>query len=210
MAWPDFSDIQTRVRDLLNESTAGMFTDAAIKRWINDGERDIAIKALCLESIYSKTTTASTRTVATPYNKVMHVEYVPGSGNPVGLVKITPLHVGNVPVDGSTPQYWFPWGKTIGIEPLSASTYTLNVYASILPTIEMSDNTDEPQIPKAFHEDIVTYAVYRGLIRKWMFRASAGEYVKYISSIQAKRDLIIERYKTYHLETRMPDRVQAA
>ena len=205
MAWPDFTDQQTRVRDLLNESSAGYYTDAEIKRWLNDGERDVAIKGLCIESINSKSTVANTRTIATPYNKVLYIEYIPGSGTPIGLIKISPIHVGHVAVNGITPQYWFTWGKKIGIEPIPTAVYTLNVYASILPTIEMSDTTDEPQIPTAFQLLPVRFAFIRGLLKSGKFQKAAQIYQSYISELQAGRDSIIGKYKDRINDTKVPD-----
>ena len=57
-------NMRLRVRDLLNESTADFWTDAMLNRMLNDGERDVAIKGLCLTHIDSISTTSSTRTVA--------------------------------------------------------------------------------------------------------------------------------------------------
>ena len=63
MGWPDLSDTQTAVRDVLGEVTALRWTDAEIKRFINDAERDIAIKSGCYEATVAITTTASSRVV---------------------------------------------------------------------------------------------------------------------------------------------------
>lgn len=201
MAWPDLTDLQTRVRDLLNETTAGFYTDAQIKRWLNDGERDVAIKGLCIESINAKTTVANTRTVATPYNKVLYVEY-----NSVGLVKINQTMLGRLDVNGIVPQYWFPWGKYIGIEPIPTAAYSLNVYASTLPTIEMSDTTDEPQVPKAFIPLIVNFAFYRGLLKMGMFAKSAQAYSAYINGLQEARSNVVRKWKNTLADTKVPDK----
>lgn len=63
MAYIALSEIRSRVRDLLNESSAGVFTDDEIDRWINDGQVDLATKALCLERSLPHQTASSTRTV---------------------------------------------------------------------------------------------------------------------------------------------------
>jgi len=206
MAWPDFSDMRTRVRDLLRESTAEFYTDAEINRWLNDGERDVAIKGLCIQSINTKATVANTRTVSTPYNKVLYVEYVPGSGTPIGLIKISPLHLGHVATNAITPQYWFPWGKKIGIEPMPTAAYNLNVYASTLPTIEMSDDTDEPQILKGFIPLIVRFALYRALLKAGLFRKSAQAYSHYMGELQIARTNIVQQYRDRLEDTKVPDK----
>lgn len=202
MSWPDFTDLQTRVRDLLNESSAGFYTDDQIKRWLNDGERDVAIKGLCIESVNSLTTAASTRTVATPYNKVLYVEYATTN---VGLVKINQTMLGRLDVSGIVPQFWFPWGKYIGIEPIPTAAYSLNVYASMLPSIEMSDTTDEPQIPKSFMPLIVRYAFYRGLLKAGLFSKSAQVYSAYIYGLQEARDNIMRKWRNLIADTKVPE-----
>jgi hypothetical protein len=205
MAWPDFSDMRSRVRDLLRESSAGFYTDAEINRWLNDGERDVAIKGLCIETINSAATVSGSRTVAKPYNKCLYVEYIPGSGAPRGLVKITPLHLGHVQNNGITPQYWFPWGRSIGIEPKPTAAYNLNIYASILPSIEMTDDTDEPQVPRAFIPLIVRYAFCRGLLKSFLFTKGAHVYADYITQLQIARDSVIRKYRNEVVETVVPD-----
>ena len=209
MAYPDRSDILSRVRDLLDESSAGFFTDAQIVRWINDGERDVAIKGLCIESIKSVATVANTRTVAAPYNKVMAVECVPSSGDPRFLAKVTPRHFGHGFDSGTEPQAWSQWGNEICIEPIPTAAYNLNIYASILPTCEMSESTDEPQVPAAFVPLIAQYAFIRGLYKDRLYGVASGEYKSYITSLQVVRDIIIEKYAEMLDSERFPDSVVA-
>lgn len=213
MAWPDLTDFRTHARDLLNESTAGKFTDAILNRWANDGERDVAIKTLCYENITQITTAVDTRMTTVPaadyyqINKVLHVEENSGL---LGLIKINPLMLGHLDLNGNSPQFWFPWGKAVGIEPLDpTNTYTLNVYASCIPVLEMSGSTDEPTIPVAGHQLILQYMYYRGLIRARMFAKAAKIYSDYIVSAQALRDDVIEKYKNIVAEVKIPDKVVA-
>jgi len=207
MAWPDLSDIRNRVRDTLNESTALFWTDAELNRFINDGERDVAIKSLCLESILSKTTTASTRTIDIYRVKVLHIEYIPASGTPIGLVKIIPKQLGHLNLNTTIPQYWFPWAKKIGIEPLPDAAYDLNVYVASLPTIEMSADTDEPQIPDEFQELIIQYAIWKALCKDGLFQGVADIYNDYIYRLQFIRENIIRRYSDNKYEFKIPDKV---
>jgi len=206
MAWPDLADIRLRVRDQLNEDTASFYTDNQIDRWINDGERDIAIKGLCLESIQSLTTVASTRTVTVSCIKPLHVEYKPGSGTRLGLIKINPLQLGRLDISVSTPQYWFQWGNKIGIEPKpGTTTYNLDVYTAIGPTVLLSGTTDEPQIPAEFQHLIVDYAVYRGLIRARKFSGASIIYSDYIKTLQEIRMGVITKYNNIQDDLKIPD-----
>ncbi len=49
------------------------------------------------------------------------------------LTKIDPLRIGHYPINGTTPQYWYEFGATIGIEPLPAAVYDLRLYVTDLP-----------------------------------------------------------------------------
>lgn len=207
MAFPDLKDIRDRVRSLMNEdSNSSFLPDAILNRFINDGERDIAIKTGCIENIDSASTTASTRLVAFSGHKVKYVEYV-GSAT-VGIQRVTPKHLGFATYSGAAPQYWFQWGGNIVIDPLPATSYTMNLYVSDYPHTEMSSDTDEPTIPSAFHEDIVQYALSRALMRDRKWQQAAFTYNKYIESIQAKKQMLVEQQTDSRSVIKIPDVVQ--
>ena len=138
--WPllDSSDLETRVRTYLNEATASFFTQAEIWRWLSLGAKDIAQKTLCVRRILDSVTATSTRNVTTSAYKVLHVEYIPSSGRSQMLIKIDPLRLGHYPVNGTTPQYWYEFGSTIGIEPLPDAVYNLRLYVADLPKMQHS------------------------------------------------------------------------
>ena len=203
MTWPQFSDINAKVRSFLNEPIEAFWTDEEIGRYINDGERDIASKTLCIQNVQPLSTAA----YATDFRKVsfsgytaLYVEYIPTSGRPIGLEKILPKQMGRMSFTSGPPQYWFQWGQWVIIDPLPLAEYALNVYAAIPPTSEMSAPTDVPQISAEFHEDIVTYAVYRALWKSKKWGQSALAYQEYIASIQRKHiiyvaDMVDNKYK---------------
>lgn len=91
--WPnlDAEDLEARVRTYINEYTASFFTQVEIWRWLSLGAKDIAQKTTCIRRILDAITVASTRHVATDAYKVIHVEYIPASGRPQMLTKISPL-----------------------------------------------------------------------------------------------------------------------
>lgn len=205
MAYPDLSDLRTRVRALLNETSTRFYTDAEINRWLNDGERDLATKGLCMEGIAVKTTTASIRTIAIQYSKVLAIEYQPASGSRKGLTKITPQYLGHIKTNGATPQFWFQWGNNIGIEPISNDTYTLNLYVSNLPSIEMSEDTDEPEIPSEFIPLIVRYAYSMALMKDGLFSLAGSVYQNYILDVSKIRIDILEKYTDTRKSIILPD-----
>ena len=191
MAWPDLTDIRSRVRTVINESTAGKWTDACINRAINDAQRDIAIKTLCLTHVDSISTVANTRHVPFMGYTIKNVEYLPTTGKK-GLYRITPRMVGYVPVNGVTPQYWFQWDKNIYIEPLPNAVYALSVTIADYPAGEMTADTDEPEIPTAFQPLLVIGAAWRLLLRDGKFSSSAQLYKNTINGIQIVKNNIVE------------------
>lgn len=225
MAWPSIADIRTRVRDALNESTAAFYTDAMLDRWINDAQRDIALKTSCLEHISSTITTVASQkwvytiaTDATPYlTKVLYVEYVPGSGTPIGLWRITPSMVGRVPLSGAAPQFWFPWGDNmIFIEPTPASTYNLLVYAAAAPITSLGTNetggggsgeTDTPVVPAELVNNLVDGAVWRALLRDGQYAKSLALYTKHNNTLMRVRADILSKYAMGRKMLEIPDRI---
>lgn len=206
MAFPDLSNIRSNVRTMLNETTAAFWTDEELNRLINDGERDIAIKSLCLENIDSVTTTASTRLVAFAGHKILRVEYT-NATTPLGLIRIKPNQLGRIPYNGITPQFYFQWGNKVVIDPMPTTTYNLNLYIADYPAYEMVDDTDEPQIPKRFNELIILYAVYRALMKDRKFASAGAIYQTYINELQLARSQVIERYPDLKDDYKIPDRV---
>jgi len=163
-----FQNMRTRVRDLLNEATASFWSDALINRLLNDGERDIATKALCLQHIDSGSTTNGTRTVSTTGYRPIYVEY-----SNLGLPLILPNQTGRRSGTGTAPQKWFESGSNIGIEPLPDTTYPLNIYVADYPSSEMSANPDIPQIPAQFRPLIVLYAFGNAIKKEYRIQQAS-------------------------------------
>jgi hypothetical protein len=210
MPWPDFADIKTQVRNLLDEATAAQWTDADINSWINDGHRDIAAKTNCIESIQPATTTSGSRLVPFTGHKVNHVEYLPGGTvKPIGLQRITPAMLGHIQLhDLSTPQYYFQWGSNVVIEPIPATACNLNLYLSVWPDCELSDTTDEPQIPVEFHESIIPFTLFFARIKSSEYTKSALAYSQYMTALQQLIDGYLVRTPTRYIDLKIPTLAQ--
>lgn len=135
--WPllDLSDLETRSRTLLNEPVAAFFTQAELWRWLSLWAGQIGQKAGCVRRILDAATVSGSREVAVNALKTHHVEYIPASGRPVMLRKITPLQVGNYETSGLEPQHWYEFGAGIAIDPEPAATHDLRLYVSDVPKI---------------------------------------------------------------------------
>lgn len=206
--YPDLSDLRQRVRDLLNESGVLFISNAILNRWINEGERDVAIKSLCYESEVSLTTAANVRTASGTFINVFSVEYVASSTSRLGLGKITPRMVGHLSLTGITPQYWFPWGSKACIEPIPQAAYSLIAYCAIAPTSEMANDTDEPQIPADFIPWIVQFAYIRGLIRDKKYASAAMAYQMYMNAMMIARNNMMRKYADTRSDFEIPDIIE--
>ena len=203
MAFPDLADLRYRVRTLLNETTTALWTDDCLNRLIDDGSKDCAIKGICIVNTDSITTVTSSRFVPFMGYLVKAVEYLPTTGTKKGLIKITPNMVGHVALNGVVPQYWYQWGKQIGIEPVPTTTYNLSVSVIDFPAGEMASDTDEPEVPASFQTILTYYAVYKALLRSGKYASSAAVYKEYLYSLSEARkayiDTIPDGYSDFHV-----------
>lgn len=202
------------VRSELNETTTTVLSDTELDAIINDGYKDVAVKGLCYESKTAKDNIAAEKIlsmVATNPVRVNYVEYKTGATEGgKGLMCILPQVVGNAPINGNTPQYWFPWGKYIAVEPIpDAVTYDLEVYSSCYPMSALSVGTDLPSsLPVEFHECIYLFALaFASMkLKKW---ADVGNYYnQYISSVQRKKNEYIIKSSDMRSGQKIIDEVQ--
>lgn len=158
--------LRTRVRDMLNESTASFWTDAELNAFINDGIRTIAEISGSIQHIDALTTTNGTRTVSYTGYRMSNVLYKPASGTQSSLIEIDPLRDGNYRVNSTTPQFFWNGNAIIGIEPVPDATYNLDGYVNDVPTADLTVDSQLPEIPPAFRPLIVDYACSRACIKE--------------------------------------------
>lgn len=188
------SDIRTRVRDLLAEATAGFWTDAALNRMINDGVRDIAIKAQCIQNINSEVTVNGTReiTITGDCYKAHYLEYTTAG---LGLMKMLPTQLGRIETNGSTPERWYEFHdagiEKIGIEPLPDAVYNIDVYLADTPT-EMTADGNTPSIPLEFRPLVILYAFGRALKKLKRTAQAAQIFAMYTNELMHSRLDIVE------------------
>jgi hypothetical protein len=105
--------IRDLIRSNLNESGTTGITDTELNSIINDGYKDTAAKGLCYESKITMTNiSASVRVLPLIGNNVIRVNYVEYNlaSSGLGMMSIMPQNMGHMPIDGTTPQFWFQWG----------------------------------------------------------------------------------------------------
>jgi len=185
-------EIRTRIRDLLNESTADFYTDAEINRWINDGERDIAEKGNALCHIDTISTTSSTRTLAFVGNKVAFLEYTYATDQGLGLKRITANQIGKLADNATSPQRWYFSGNNVAIEPEPDATYSLSAYIYDYPSTEMSADANIPEIPAEFRPLLILFGLVKGLEKIKRYQQAAQVYGMYLNELNHTRQDKIE------------------
>jgi len=164
--------IRTRIRDILNESTAAFWTDSELDYWINDGIREIAELTGCVQHIDALVTTNGVRTVAYTGHDVAAVEYKPASGTRVALAQAEPLRDGHGRYKGTAPQFFWTGKGVIGIDPLPDAAYNLDVYINDVAS-DLTVDSEIPEIPPAFRPLLVYYGLYRAFLKEGNFGAAS-------------------------------------
>lgn len=168
------TDLVTRTRDLLDESSAREWTDAQIKRWIMDGARDVARRTECLQERFTTPAAAGIQEYLLPEDavRVHRVEYVmTGDGNTYVLEYRDWHNMDEVwwlaqTTTQSTPYLWTMWGfppqLKLVLYPTPAVAGTLKVFYYRLPMDLLDDGTMdnfEVELPEGWHDLCVEWAV---------------------------------------------------
>jgi hypothetical protein len=175
------SELIVMVRDLLNEELARFWTDAQITRYINDGQRDIAAKSLCIENVDALTIGSTVTTGwgtftwgSAPWgagtqaqwdgHKLEAIEY-----NAKAFLGLAPGQLGHKLTNSNAPGYWIPIGasvppgqKGVLVFPSPTTAYALLAYIADYPSAEIAAGVN-PEIRAAFVWLIVLYATSKCL-----------------------------------------------
>ena len=134
---------------LFNDSDNDLASASEMLVWLNNGMVDIVLRSHCLEDTESIDLATDTLeySITSTYITVKSVYYTDASGTKKGLIKGSPMSVGNVE-DVSEPVFWYDWGGKVGIYPtFTRTTETITVYYVTRPTaITSSDNVTTPAI----------------------------------------------------------------
>lgn len=138
----DAADLELKVRTYLNEVTEKFYTQAEIWRWLSLAAQNIAQSSLCVRRVLDAQTNANVRTIACDAYKVLAVEYIPTTGRRIFLQKVNPLQLGHYLLDGITPQYWYEFGGSVGIDPLPTAVYEMRLFVADVAKINVASITN--------------------------------------------------------------------
>ena len=191
-------DLVTEVRSFLNESTAAFWTDAEIERWINNGVRNIAARAHCIEETESIVISSATTEYAlsSSYVAVKRVLYQSGATAYKALLRGQKEQIGHVDKDLEEPEFFYESGEGVVIYPIKdSSTVTSSgntIYVVYVPAVSTLSGTSAIPTPEQFDRAIVYYATAQALFKKRFF-GSAREYMsQYYDEVDRFRADFIE------------------
>lgn len=167
-----------RVRDMLDEPTAAQWSDISLRRWINDGMKDIARTTRHMRDRAVLTMTANVPEYTVPEN-VLEIEmayYLPGDGRYIPLqarqFESMDLIWGQQQnQSGGWPILYTVWGyspslklRLYPVPQVNGHTVSLMVvrYPALIP-IDGSADSSNIDFPEAWLDALVAYTEYRAL-----------------------------------------------
>ena len=110
------------------------------------------------------------------------------------LLKIRPTDVGYVSLNGTYPQYWFPWGNYVAIEPVPDAQYQLTFYLADYPEYEMTESSDMfYDLPIEFHPCVVDFALYVLALKLRRWKQAVIYYNTYVRNLKIRKAAYMKR-----------------
>lgn len=172
--------ILTSIRERLDEASAHAWTDIALRRWINEGARDIARRTECLQAVATISAVAGTQQYTGPTDtvRIYRVEYKATGDSNLYPLEYRDFHNmdevwwSSQTITQSTPSMYTMWGfppqLKLVIYPTPAIAGTFNVYYYRLPAdlaVDGSAAASTVETPQGWQDVIVDYAFYTALLR---------------------------------------------
>lgn len=178
MAAPTLAEMMTQVRDILDEPVAGQYTDTQLRRWLQEGNRDLARSTRHIKANHTIYTIGNLGTYATPTNvmAIEHAWYYDVAGN--RHIPLYPKHMENMDsVRGyqwtltGTPAFYTTQGFSPQLQILVYPTPTVTANQIIIYTAEMpaewaidgSDDAKAVSTPVIWYDALADYCEMKAL-----------------------------------------------
>lgn len=173
------SALITAVRERLNEPTANHYTDPELRRWINDGAKDLCRRTEILQTRREIPVESGTREYTLPDDviRVYRATYTPDGSNQ----SVYPLEYRDFnnmdavwwtqqAVTSSTPHLFTMWGYPPALKlilyPIPSEAGTVELFYYSLPAELATDGTAADTalgIPEGWDDPVVDFAEYMAL-----------------------------------------------
>lgn len=154
------ADLIADTKDRIAEGSSTFFTDATIKRWLNEAQRYVVRRTKIIERTGQADTVPGVSLYALEKD-FWTLHFVKFNDDTLRPITINELEK-RTSVKG-TPSHYAVWGDGLHLYPAPSYVGTLTILYYAWP-VEMENGTDEPEIPEAFHGLLPTFAAYRAKI----------------------------------------------
>jgi hypothetical protein len=115
-------------------------------------------------------------------------------------------------LSGTTPQYWFPWGDFIVIDPApDVVTCDLAIYAARYPAAAMALDADTPtNLPPELHECVYLFARAFARLKLRQWGKFVENYNDYTQEVQRRKFEYIMKYPDSREARNMPENVEVS
>lgn len=179
---PTYSELVEQVRDLLDEPTAALWSDAMLRRWLNEGNKDLATVTRHYKSTHTVSLTAGSAEYVLP-DDILAVEMAYYVDTVTGGTREIPLTASHWEAmdqiwgehqswEGAWPSMFTVWGNApflkLRLYPVPSVTGdTCRLLTAVLPTEIPSTGDDETlaDVPPAWVQCLVDWCRYRAHLR---------------------------------------------
>lgn len=159
------AQMRTRVREILNEPTARVFTDTELNKWIDTGARLASILTLCKENSEDVNTATENKMEYALTKEYIMVESAvfndeDDTDDEIGLQRIDPRMIGHVH-DGTAgkPIYYFHFENSLFVWP-AASTGIVNGSITVFGYTVVDDyGTSGGNLPEEIERLVLDFAL---------------------------------------------------
>lgn len=167
------------LRERLDEEAQSAWKDTELRRWLNEGAKDIARRTEVLQKKATISAVAGTQQYAmsTDIIRVHKVEYTPsGSSQPIypltydDFRNLDAVWWTQQALTSGTPNFYTFWGfppsLQIIVYPKPSQAGTFNIYYFAMPTELALDGSQEAsnlELPEGWEDAVVLYAEYMAL-----------------------------------------------
>jgi hypothetical protein len=213
---PTVLELVTEVRDIIDEPTAAQWSDAQLKKWIDEGNRDIARLSHHYKStdILTLTMDVSEYTLPADILAIEHVYYDDLAGTKMPLVarhyeQMDGIWGGRQDWGGLWPSYFTTWGHQptlkLIIWPVPQVTgHLAHLLMSITPApMQSLSDSSQVEVPGAWYDMLADYCSYKALLRD-----GNPAMDRFLAAYTGKRDALLHNNEYLNVAREMvPDPV---
>lgn len=154
------SELVTQIRQRYNATGDTFFSDAEIYNLIWQAQNILATETLCIRSLHSGSTVASTQSYSFPAQaiSIKRVTYAGAKLEPINFREDDSLTGQNQATTSTgTPAFYYWWNDVIYLRPIPSAVGTINIFSYDYP--QEVDATSTLEVPERYHFAIIDFCL---------------------------------------------------